>query len=213
MTSPVPKNLCHRGRPHLSEQESMFQRMTLPGVLVFHRVTSPVTRKLYLKDSLNWDHEPQDFPEDGHNPNCMGWDQSWPRQLRCQIPGTIVMYQIEKISISAKRSLIFFNFGHDIQKKCFDIHFDVFLSEVRPWPPCRPPSTLFYCYYRPSEGERSPARLWSAVWRSTSQDSNRFWSLTTHSGEGWRFSVWPALSLFLGEQLAMCRVLGKFLKL
>jgi hypothetical protein len=39
------------------------------------------------------------------------------------------------------------------------------------WPP---PSTRFYCYYRPPYGWRSPARLWSADQCGTNQDSNQF---------------------------------------
>ncbi len=37
-----------------------------------------------------------------------------------------------------------------------------------------PPSAQFYCYYRPPEGGRSPARLWSTVWHSANQNTNRF---------------------------------------
>jgi hypothetical protein len=37
-----------------------------------------------------------------------------------------------------------------------------------------PPSALFYCYYRPPKGVRSPASLWSTVCHGSSQDADRF---------------------------------------
>ncbi len=51
------------------------------------------------------------------------------------------------------------------------------------WPP---PSAWFYCYYRPPEVGRSPAGLWSVVWRGASLNTE--WLLVLGCGEcrGWR---------------------------
>ncbi len=48
-------------------------------------------------------------------------------------------------------------------------------SKVQPWYyPTAPPSAQFCNYCRPSDGGRSPNRLWSAVRYGAGQDSNQF---------------------------------------
>ncbi len=82
-----------------------------------------------------------------------------------------------------------------------DVHFDIFSSEARlRCHPVKPShSAQFYCCL--PEGERSPARLWSAVQRGTSQDSNQF--LVTGHAEcrDWPVPSW-ACSLTLSKLTA-----------
>jgi hypothetical protein len=87
------------------------------------------------------------------------------------------------------------------QKWHFDVHFDVFSAEV--WPRRHPADLPFrsvYCYYRPLEDGRNPARLWSStapVWIP-----NSFCSRDMQSARDGGFSVRTTLSLFLSGQLA-----------
>jgi hypothetical protein len=69
--------------------------------------------------------------------------------------------------------------------------FCIFLSEI--WllrHPADPPSARFYCYYRPPEGGRSPAGLWSTVRCCASHYID--WFLVLGSGEcrGLRVRSW-----------------------
>ncbi len=101
------------------------------------------------------------------NPNSTGQGQSWPRQLWRQIPDKILIYQIFFYLTYSFRNIfqIFLNFWHDLKKWCFDVHFDVFLSEIlsRRYSAVFPASDRFYCYYRPPELGRSPDGPRSAV--------------------------------------------------
>jgi hypothetical protein len=72
------------------------------------------------------------------------------------------------------------------------------------WPPPLP-STQFYCYYRPPEGGRSPARLWSAVWHGASLNTTRFPVPGCGESRGCGFAVGPGLLLFLSGPLALQR--------
>ncbi len=60
--------------------------------------------------------------------------------------------------------------------QCFDIHFDVFSSEVlsRRYHSNLLASDRFYCDYRPPERGKSPAWPWSAVRCGTRQHSYQF---------------------------------------
>jgi hypothetical protein len=68
-----------------------------------------------------------------------------------------------------------------------------------------PPSARFHCYYRPHKGGKSPASLWSTVWRGTSQDSSHFPFPGRGECKGWRFSIVPVLSFFLSGLLVLHR--------
>jgi hypothetical protein len=68
-----------------------------------------------------------------------------------------------------------------------------------------PPSSRFYCYYRPLKGGTSPARQWSVVRRSTSQNSNQFPVLGCAECGGAGSSVELALLLFPIRKPALCR--------
>jgi hypothetical protein len=80
----------------------------------------------------------------------------------------------------------------------------LFVRSLASAPPCRPPpSARFYCYYRPPEVGKSPARLWSAVWCSTSHYTDRFPVLVCGECGGCWFTVGPGLSLFCSGPLAL----------
>jgi hypothetical protein len=69
-------------------------------------------------------------------------------------------------------------------------------------PPCRPPpSTWFYCHYRPLKGVRSPVELWSPVQSGANQNTDRFPVPGHVECRGGRFSVGPDLWLFLSGPL------------
>ncbi len=105
----------------------------------------------------------------GFNPNTAGRGQSWPCQLLRQIPDKILIYRIfNKFTYSCINVFwIFWNLWHDIKKWRFDIHFDVFLWEIRSRSAlCRPPASIrVYCYGRPPKHQRRVAGPWSTVWR------------------------------------------------
>jgi hypothetical protein len=58
---------------------------------------------------------------------------------------------------------IFSDCWHNVKKWRFDVHFDDFSLEVLPqhYHSDLPASNRFYCFYRPPECGKSPARLWS----------------------------------------------------
>jgi hypothetical protein len=102
---------------------------------------------------------------------------------------------------------IFLNFWHDLNKLCFDVHFDVFLSKVRrgatlltlPLPPNFTAITEHprAWEFPPDCGPHSsmvPVRI-----------PTGFWSQALKSGGGSRFSIGPGLSPFLSEALAAHR--------
>ncbi len=102
------------------------------------------------------------------NPNSTGQGQSWSHQLWRQSPDKILTYQIIfYLTYTCRNNVfrIFLNFWHDIKKRRFDVHFDVFSSEVlsHRYSAVIPASDRFYIYYGPPERGRSPARPWSAV--------------------------------------------------
>jgi hypothetical protein len=59
------------------------------------------------------------------------------------------------------------------QKMMFNIHFNAIMSKVRPWRYHCPPRVILQLFWTTRRG-RSPNRLWSAVRRCASQDSNQF---------------------------------------
>ncbi len=64
-----------------------------------------------------------------------------------------------------------------------------------------PPSARFYCFYRPPEGGRSPAGLWSPVRHGASLNTDQFPILGCGECGGGVFAVGPGLSLFLSGPL------------
>ncbi len=124
------------------------------------------------------------------NPNCTGQDKSLPCQIWCQIPDKI-FYVPEKNTYSSRNIFrIVLNFRQDVKKRYFDIYFVVFSSKV--WLRCHhakpPPSTQFYCYDRPPEGERSSIGLWSSVIGAPVNIPISFWPERTQGG--CRFLSW-----------------------
>ncbi len=108
------------------------------------------------------------MPTSHINSNSTGRGQSWPHQLWHQILYKVLIYQIIFYLTYSCRNVfqIFLDFWHDVKKRSFDVHFDVFSSEVlsRRYSAVIPVSDRFYSYYRPPEHGRSPTRPWSAVW-------------------------------------------------
>ncbi len=92
------------------------------------------------------------------NPNWTGRGQSWPCQLWPQIAGKLIKYFIFFYLFLQKRLPYLFElfFLHDLKKWLFDVHFDVFSSEVRLRRPLLhpplPPSFTGYTDH-PSEAE------------------------------------------------------------
>ncbi len=68
----------------------------------------------------------------------------------------------------------FYYFIHNVKKWHFDVHFNEIMSKDWPQHYSSPPSSWFYCSFRPPEGRRSPGRLWPPVGCSARQDSNQF---------------------------------------
>jgi hypothetical protein len=96
------------------------------------------------------------------NPNSTGRVQCWP----CLLWQNSFLTDFLKFTYSCRNVLeIFLIFWRDIKKWRFDIHFDVFSSQVlsQRYHSDLPASDWFYCYYRPPKHGRSPAGLWSAV--------------------------------------------------
>ncbi len=68
-----------------------------------------------------------------------GWGQSWPWWLLPQIAGKVIKFNFFLYLSCRNVFLIFLNFWHDLQKWCFDIHFEVFSSEI--WMRCNSAQT------------------------------------------------------------------------
>jgi hypothetical protein len=62
-----------------------------------------------------------------------------------------------------------------------------FVRSLAAAPPCHSHlSARFYCYYRPPEGRRSPARMWSTVCAQGQSEFNQFQVPGCVECGGWR---------------------------
>jgi hypothetical protein len=133
------------------------------------------------------------------NPICTWRGQSWPRQLRCQIPDKILMYLIpNKIYPCVNVFQIFVNFWLVLKKSHFDVIFFVFSSEfLLRRRPADPPFCLVLMLLQTTRGwEKShQAVVCSPVQRQSIPVS--FLPLISAECRGGGFSVGPALLLFL----------------
>jgi hypothetical protein len=122
------------------------------------------------------------------NPYCTRQGQSWPCQTLPSNSGQKFLCRIKTNLFLQNSFWIFLSFWHDVKQWCFDIHFDVFSSEVlsRCHPADPPPFAQFYFYYRLPEPGRSSAGLWSATWSGASLYSNQFLVMGCAECRGWR---------------------------
>ncbi len=125
------------------------------------------------------------------NPNCARRGQSWPRQLWHQIPDKILMYKIFLNTCSYRNVFwVFLNLRHDIKKWCFDVHFDVFSSEVRP--KCHPANPPFCSVLLLLQTIRGWEKARRAVFRSPAWGQSGFQSVSRPGHTESR--VWRVLS-------------------
>ncbi len=124
----------------------------------------------------------------------------------------------EKETYSCRKLFqIFFNFWHDIKNDVLTSILAYFFQKSG----CggillAPPSTWFYCYYRPPYGWRSPAGLWSADQCGTNQDSNQFLVPGCVIVGGWWLSLFrigqlePHCSVQIPETVVLYDTLYKY---
>jgi hypothetical protein len=98
------------------------------------------------------------------------------------------------------------NFRQDIKKWFVQSFWRIFSKNPAGVQPCRSPHLVFfYCYYRPPDGGRSPARPRSAVRCGASKYSNQFPVPGRAESGGWWVLSRARPLLFLSGQLALHR--------